>query len=152
MKQTIYAVMIALALFGCEKAKETVDSVQDTATEAMDKAQETANEMTAVVQDNMNDMQEQAFDFEEFEATSDTARSFSEAVKEVINLDFSDAQSVENVTNRVANNYQCYVEATSESEADSTVSMMMSSLDSDEAKSLIGKAVEQAKAKQECNI
>lgn len=165
MKHAIYAVMMAAALFGCEKSDnaadsvkesvtEAVDSAQESATEAMDKVQETASEATEVVQEQMDAMQEQAdsvmFDFEQLAATSEVAKAFSEAVKEAMNVDFSDSQAVESATNSVANTYQCFVESTSETEADSTVSGMMASMDSDEVKSLIENAIEYAKASGEC--
>lgn len=154
MKKTIFAVMMVMVLLGCEDANKTVDDAQETATKAMEKVQQTADDATEVVQEQMDKMQEQvdsvAFDFDQFSTTSEMAKSFSDAVKEAMNVDFTDPQAVEDVKSRIANSYQCYVEATSESEADSAVSGMMASVSNDEVKSLIETGIEKAKAVKEC--
>lgn len=137
-----------------EAASDTADAVQETASDAADAVQETATDMSEAAQDQMDAMQEEAasaeFDFDQFAATSAEARSFSEAVEDAMNVDFTDPQAVESVTERVSNTYQCYVEATSESDAESAVSSMMDSLESDEVKSLIETAIENAQAGMGC--
>ncbi|MGR5236461.1 hypothetical protein [Vibrio alfacsensis] len=154
MKKTLFAVMMAMALIGCDDANKAVDNAQEAATEAMDKVQETANEATEVVQEQMEKTQEQidsvGFDFEQFASTSETAKALSNTVKEAMNVDFSDPKAIEDVKDRIANAYHCYVEATSESEAAGAMNSMMASVGSDEVKSLIEKGIEKAKAVKEC--
>lgn len=154
MKKTLFAVMMTVALLGCEDANKAVDDAQDAATEAMNKVQETASEATEVVQEQMDKAQEQiesvGFDFEQFASTSETAKALSNTVKDAMNVDFSDPQAIEEMKDRIANAYQCYVEATSESEAEGTMSSMLASVSSDDVKSLIEKGMEKAKAVKEC--
>ncbi|MGR5244966.1 MULTISPECIES: hypothetical protein [Vibrio] len=154
MKKTFFAVMMAMALIGCDDANKAVDNVQEAATETMDKVQETANEATEVVQEQMEKTQEQVdsvgFDFEQFASTSETAKTLSNTVKDAMNVDFSDPQAIEEMKDRIANAYQCYVESTSESEAADAINSMMASVNSDEVKSLIEKGIEKAKAVKEC--
>lgn len=164
MKKTIFAVMMTVALFGCDEANKTVDSAQEAATEAAESVQETASEAMDTVEETASDAMDSAqdaasdmadsmtdsFDYDQFAATSPQAKSFSDSIQAAMDVDFSDPQAVDSVTNRVANAYKCYVESTSESEAQSTLSSILSSLSNGDVKSLIQTAIDNAALITQC--
>ncbi len=153
MKNTIYAVIMTLALFGCDQANKTVDEAQKAATEAAENVQEAASDAMDSAQETASDMADamtDTFDYDQFAATSPQAKSFSDSIQEAMDVDFSDPQAVDSMTNRVANTYKCYVESTSESEAQSTVSSILSSLSNGDVKSLIQTAIDNAKYITKC--
>ncbi len=164
MKNSIYAVMITVALFGCDQANKTVDNAQEAATEAAETVQETASDAMDNVEEAASDAMDSAketasdmadamtdtFDFDQFSATSPEAKSFSDAIQGAMDVDFSDPQAVDSMTSRVANTYKCYVESTSEAEAQSTVNSILSSLSSGDVKSLIQTAMDNAKYIAKC--
>ncbi len=152
--------MITVALFGCDQANKTVDNAQEAATEAAEAVKDTASDAMDSASDAMDNVQDAAsdmadsmtdtFDFDQFSATSPEAETFSDAIQEAMDVDFSDQQAVDSVTSRVANAYQCYVQSTSEAEAQSTINSILSSLSSGDVKSLIQTAIANAKTITEC--
>ncbi len=153
MKNSIYAVMITVSLFGCDQANKTVDSAQEAATEAAETVKETASDAMDSAKETASDMADamtDTFDFDQFSSTSPQAKSFSDAIQGAMDVDFSDPQAVDSMTSRVANTYKCYMESTSEAEAQSTVSSILSSLSSGDVKSLIQTAIDNAKYIAKC--
>ncbi len=171
MKKTILAVIMTVALFGCDEANKAVDNAQEAATEAaesmketasdaMDSASEAMDNVEEAASDAMDSAQEAAsdaanamsgsFDYDQFAATSPEAKTFSDSIQSAMDVDFSDPQAVDSVTNRVANAYKCYVESTSEAEAQSTISSILSSLSNGDVRSLIQTAIDNAKYIGQC--
>ncbi len=171
MKKTIFAVMMTVALFGCDEANKTVDSAQEAATEAAESVKETASDAMDSASDAMDSVEEAAsdamdsaqetasdmadamtdsFDYDQFAATSPQAKNFSDSIQAAMDVDFSDPQAVDSITNRVSNAYKCYVESTSEAEAQSTLSSILSSFTSGDVKSLIQTAIDNAKYITQC--
>ncbi len=166
MKKTIFAMIMTVALFGCEEANKAVDQAQEAANKAAESMKETASEAMDTVEETASDAMESvekaagdaadamsmrdSFDYDQFAASSPEAKAFSDSVQEAMEVDFSNPQAVDSATNRVANTYKCYADTTSQSEAQNTISSMLSSLKNDSVKSLVQSAINDSKDIYQC--
>ncbi|MED5504630.1 MAG: hypothetical protein VYC54_09435 [Pseudomonadota bacterium] len=138
MKKTISTMVLAMALAGCDDASKAIDQAQEAANKAIDTAQE---QMESV---------EDAFNLVQFGDAAESAEELAASVEEAMNVDFSDPQALIEAKEHIANAYACLVEASSESTVDKVMDKVMSSIGSEETKSLIKEGIEKAQAAKEC--
>ncbi|WP_407333705.1 hypothetical protein [Enterovibrio sp. 27052020O] len=139
MKKSITAIMLLIALTGCEDAAKVIDQAQESANKAVDGLQA---QIEAV------DLSELKLD--QFGDAADSAKALAASVQEAVNADFADPTALVEVREQIANAYSCLVDATSESTAEKLLDSVLSTIGSEDALSVIDKGVEKAKAAQEC--
>ena len=139
MKRYITAIMLVTALSGC-----------DDATKAIDQAQEAANKAVDSVQEKMGSLDLGELNLEQFGEAAESAKQLATSVEEALNADFSDPAALTEVKDHIANAYSCLVDASSEASAEKLLEKVMSTINSEQALSLIENGIEKAKAAQEC--
>ncbi|MBV7296964.1 hypothetical protein [Enterovibrio paralichthyis] len=139
MKKSITALMLVAALTGCDEANKAIDKAQEAATKAVDSVQE---QIESVDLSELN--------IESLQGATESAQELAESLKEAVDVDFTDTSALQEVSDQIANSYACLVDATSESTAEKMLNKFMAVIGNEESQSLIEKAIDKAKAAQEC--
>ncbi|MGR5421309.1 MULTISPECIES: hypothetical protein [Vibrio] len=143
MKKIISTMIMAMALFGCEDATKAIDQAQEAANKAVDSVQEQID----IIQDHVDSVD---FNLEQFGEATESAQALAASVEEALDADFSDPEALVEAKDDIANAYRCLVEASSESTVEKMMDNILASISNDEAKSLIKKGIDKAKAASEC--
>ncbi|WP_104398881.1 hypothetical protein [Vibrio penaeicida] len=141
MKKSLTALVITLALVGCEDAANAIDQAQEAANSAVDNFQEELDFS------NFADL-----DLEQFGSATESVQALTSAIEQITNMDFNDSEALTQATEHVSNAYSCLVDASSESTAEKLIEKIMGSIANQDALTLIEEGVEKAKAAQECVI
>ncbi|GAB2646108.1 hypothetical protein [Vibrio panuliri] len=139
MKKLVTALALVAALSGCEDA-----------TKAIDQAQEAANSAVDSLQEKMESFDTSKLNLEQFGDATDSAKEFAESVEDAMHADFANPEALNKVQDKIANTYNCLIDATSESTAEKLLDKVLSAIGSQETQSVIEKGIEKAKAAQEC--
>lgn len=139
MNKYITAIILVAALSGCEDA-----------TKALDQAQEAANQAVDSVQEKMSEIDLGNLNLEQFGDATESAKELAASVQEALDVDLSDQGALAEAKDNIANAYSCLVDASSESTAEKLMNKVLSTIGSEETKSLIEKSIEKAKAAKEC--
>ena len=139
MKQYLAVLGLALVLTGCDDAHKAIDQAQQAANDAVDSLQQ-----------RVDDFDLEQLDFAQFGAAKDKAQAFVESVEQAINVDYSQPELVEQVQEHIAATYNCLVDATSESTAEKWVNGIMETIGTQQAQTMVEKAIESAQDAKEC--
>lgn len=139
MKHYLVALGLALALTGCDDANKAIDQAQQAANDAVDSLQQ-----------RVDDLDLSQLNFEQFGEATDKAKEFAASVEEAVNADYSKPEVVTQVEDHIAATYNCLVDATSESTAEKWVNGILETIGTQEAQTVVEKAIEKAKDAQEC--
>ncbi|OEE62900.1 hypothetical protein A1OK_20165 [Enterovibrio norvegicus FF-454] len=139
MKKSITAIVLLMALSGCEDATKIIDQAQEAANQAVDGLQEKVESV---------DLSQLSLD--QFGDAAGSAQALAASIQEAADADFADPTALVEVREHIANAYSCLVDATSESTAEKLLNSVLSSISSEDALSVIDNGIEKAKAAQEC--
>ncbi len=139
MKKLIAAGAMLIALTGCEEATKAIDQAQDAANKAVDS-----------VQDKVASLDFSDLNLDQLGEAAASAKQLVESVEDVMNADFSDPQVITDTVDKVANAYSCFAEATSDSSAQQLLDKVLETVGSEQAQSLVEKAIEKAQNAKEC--
>ncbi|OEE66824.1 hypothetical protein A1OO_13745 [Enterovibrio norvegicus FF-33] len=139
MKKSITAIVLLMALSGCEDATKIIDQAQEAANQAVDGLQE-----------NVESVDLSQLSLDQFGDAAGSAQALAASIQEAADADFADPTALVEVREHIANAYSCLVDATSESTAEKLLNSVLSSISSEDALSVIDNGIEKAKAAQEC--
>ncbi|WP_394209579.1 hypothetical protein [Enterovibrio calviensis] len=139
MKKSITAIVLLMALSGCEDATKIIDQAQEAANQAVDGLQE-----------NVESVDLSQLNLDQFGEAAGSAQALAASIQEAANADLADPTALVEVREQIANAYSCLVDATSESTAEKLLNSVLSSIGSEDALSVIDNGIEKAKAAQEC--